>query len=57
MIHKLCILGIHVERLFALGRLHHTESQTLVPWYIEAHPSLTEPEKEYTLADAKCEVQ
>lgn len=42
--------------LHGLGHLHHPETQTLVQRYIEAHPSLTEPEKEYALAAAKFEV-
>jgi hypothetical protein len=42
--------------LHGLGHLHHPETQTLVQRYIETHPSLTEPEKEYALAAAKFDV-
>jgi hypothetical protein len=42
--------------LHGLGHLHHPETQTLVQRYIETHPSLTEPEKEYALAAAKFKV-
>jgi hypothetical protein len=39
--------------LHGLGHLHHPETQTLVQRYIETHPSLSGPEKEYALAAAK----
>jgi hypothetical protein len=43
--------------LHGLGHLHHPQTRELVERFVEAHPSLTETQREYALCASRFEVQ